>query len=231
MNLKIYNLHISTTIDSLFSLLSSDQYNDENTKGFLIDKYINGSIFGRFIYKKTFDLVTKDPFGNELVNEQVSFDIVNFIIDGIKHLLIVNDAPRSLKMFFSSLSVSSGYKVAIDQLKVDLLGLYHFIASKSQGITLNCIEIDKLQIASNVNARITLSGGDDIEQYINAVTYNKMKYEVRLIKLLPHINSIDMPLMITNTCQVKGLTNRMNELIQTKFLELFSEYIIGEGRQ
>lgn len=228
MNLKFFDIQITGHIGSIFSSVSMDKYSDENAKGFVIDKFINEKIIGRFIYKKIFDVVTKDPFGNELTNEQIIYEIFNFIIDSRNNLLILYDAPKSLKLFLSSLSIASGYKITIDQFKCNLFEFYQFIAKKSQKISLNSIEIDKLQIAGDVNVRLTITGGQDIEKYISTATYNKKKYEVKLLKFKSLIDGLDISVIVTSSCQIKSNTERMNDAISNKIIDLFGEFIITQ---
>jgi hypothetical protein len=199
MHFKLFRAVFNNSIDEINKTLVEHAYDESNLYGFFVDKFINKKIEGRFVYKKVFGSLIKDPFGNEIENEYIVYETFNFIIDKNNKLLILLDSPRDIKIFLSSLSVIFDYNITVEPLKIDLLNFSSFLSKTYSNLQVVFIEIDGLTFSPITSGKILLSGDENILQYIEEATFYKENYQVKKIALKMLIAEITTRIDITHT--------------------------------
>jgi hypothetical protein len=197
MNLKFFKALFEHSIDEIYFVLNENLYNEENKKGFFVDKFIKDEIEGRFIYKKDFTELIKDPFGNDIKNNYIVYEIYNFLIDKKNNLLILFDSPRYMNVFLSSLNILFEYKITIEQLDIELSSFISFLSKEYENLDVVFLEIDGIFFSPLTSGRIIISGNENIMQYIEDATYHNSNYQIRKVIIKTLLGNKEIKIEIT----------------------------------
>ena len=119
-------LSIDLPILQIADALYERQFLRGKIAGFELSDVNKSSVRGRFIEEVIANEVVIDPFGDEILNSVRRYSIFDFQITPLKKynfLIRINNPPRSLKNFITTLSDVFGFGFSVEPLEIDILAM------------------------------------------------------------------------------------------------------------
>lgn len=173
----------SLPIQTIAVRLKNNKFTHQNVDGFIVDRVREKSIEGRYIEKFSFQERIIDPFGDEIFFDRVSYQTVEFVLfEDFPNIEICN-SPRSTNSYTSRLLEICDFDLAITDIETDLIKwVENFKAITSEKITVDCIQINDIEIDFGIKAKILVKGDKDVMNALNTFTLGK-RYKIEKIQL------------------------------------------------
>jgi len=144
------------------SNLAKSSYTESDGSGFILEQVRERLISGRFVEKRVFDYETLDPFNNTVRFQNTRYDYVHFRISTESVGLEIWNPPRSIRTFLSTLAEFSGFRIAVSNLKINILSWMRNIESSLGRIELESLVCDEIMFSSSSRGRLWLAGSGDL---------------------------------------------------------------------
>jgi hypothetical protein len=179
MKYQWYSVNWKNNFQRIAKAIKNSLYNDERTKGFVLEQTRHEMIKGIYYKKNIYDVISKDPHGNEIVNKNIKYDAINFCLSNSNTGLEIINPPRSSIFFFNELSFFSDFNIIIKKLNIDVLGLIHRIESTLTLLYVTKIVLSDIHISEDVTENLVIAGGHDVRNYLNDMKqYNLKKVQI-----------------------------------------------------
>lgn len=158
-------------------------YTDKHSRGFIIDEYRSENLSARYITKKIINNVLLSPFGDELHQSYVSYEVTRFRLLADGKWLEIYDAPRSSIEFFNQLSLATNFRISVSDIMTDVkIWTDNLKLNNPSLVNIISIECIDLMLGDNVKGSLSVSGGGDVEEKLNRFM-GKTPYAIKSIKV------------------------------------------------
>jgi hypothetical protein len=191
------------TLRTLASKMRSHIFKEDSFDGFLLDRVRENIVGGRYIEKVSFQETIKDPFGDERTFDRILYRQLEFNLFPTFPNIEFLDAPRSTNAYLSKLLELTNFELTVSPLSVDLIEWADSFQKLAKAkLVIDSIQISGLEIERGVTARMTIAGENDVRDALQRVTGSK-KYELERLHLKYFVDSVLIPIQLTNTGSAK----------------------------
>ncbi|MDR2409165.1 MAG: hypothetical protein LBE13_13770 [Bacteroidales bacterium] len=174
-----YAVNWKNNFPNIAKAIKNNLYNDERTKGFVLEQTRHDMIKGIYYRKNTYDVISKDPHGNEIINNNIKYDAIKFCLSNSSTGVEIINPPRSSIFFFNELSYFSDFNVVIKKLNIDVLDLIHRIESTLTLLYITKIVLSDIHLSEGVTENLVISGKQDVRKYLaDLKQYNLKKIQI-----------------------------------------------------
>lgn len=160
---KWYGVTWPFSMHTLAKRLKDLPFEDERAAGFVIDHARQGSVEGRFFERVAYQETVRDPRGEEIQFERISFNSLGFRCSTSFPQLQITDAPRSTKAFMSLLSQATAFEISVDALSTNLDKWIHELEARStDGFRCDAIRLIEFAVNEHTRARVELVSDLDV---------------------------------------------------------------------
>jgi hypothetical protein len=193
----------SLPLQTMALRLKNNKFTNQNIDGFIVDRVREKSIEGRYIEKFSFQERIIDPFGDEVFFDRVSYQTVDFVLFEDFPNIEISNSPRSINSYISRLLEICDFDLAITNIETDLIKWTdNFKAITNEKITVDCIQINDIEIDFGIKANILVKGDKDVMAALNTVTLGK-RHKIEKIQLrLPFRDKV-ISINLSNNTSVK----------------------------
>jgi hypothetical protein len=179
MKCQWYSVDWKNNFQKIAGAIKNNLYTNERTKGFVLEQTRHEMIKGIYYRKNTYDIISKDPYGNEIINNNIKYDAINFCLSNSSTGVEIINPPRSSIFFFNELSYFSDFNIIIKKLNIDILDLIHRIESVSTLIYVTKIVISDIRLSEGVTENLVISGLQDVRKHLTDLKqYNLRKVQI-----------------------------------------------------
>jgi hypothetical protein len=159
--------------------IKNNSYTKDRGKGFILEQTRHGIIKGIYYNKNTYDIISKDPYGNEIINNNIKYDAISFRLSNCNTGIEIINPPRSSAFFFNELAYFSDFDIVIKRLNVDVLQLIHRIESIVTLLYVTKVVLSDIHLSEGVTENLVISGTQDIRKYLTGLSqYNLKKVQI-----------------------------------------------------
>lgn len=167
----------SQAFQRLAKAISSDQYTEAVTTGFIIDANRKSTLQARFIQKRIFTETIADPFGNSSTMDRTEYAQTQFVLsEKAPHLEIIN-ASRSINPLINRLGELCEGRAAIYPPEKPVSELMEKAAQAARSVKVIGVLISNLQLSATATAKILVKGDEDVKRFLPKLAGDK-KYTI-----------------------------------------------------
>jgi hypothetical protein len=170
-----YAVDWRNNFQNIAKAIKNNLYNDEREKGFVLEQTRHEMIKGIYYRKNTYDVISKDPHGNEIINNNIKYDAINFCLSNSSTGVEIINPPRSSIFFFNELSYFSDFNIVIKKLNIDILDLIHRIESALTLLYITKIVLSDIHLSEGVTENLVISGKQDVRRYLTDLKQYNLK--------------------------------------------------------
>jgi hypothetical protein len=174
-----YAVDWKNNFQKIAKAIKNNLYNDEQAKGFVLEQTRHEMIKGVYYRKNIYDVISKDPYGNEVINNNIKYDAINFCLSNNNTGVEIINPPRSSTFFLNELSYFSDFNIVIKKLNIDVLELIHRIESILTLLYVTKIVLSDIHLSEGVTENLVISGTRDIRNHLAELNqYNLKKAQI-----------------------------------------------------
>lgn len=183
MRIRWFSAQWPFSISTIAQRMKKNNFAVGKDDGFIVDKIRDKSIHGRYVEKFSFQEKIIDPFNNDIFYDRISYQTVDFVLfDEFPNIEILN-SPRSTSSYTSKLLEICDFDLSINAIKSDVnKWTENFKKRLNEKITVDCIQINDLEIIFGVKAKILVKGSQDVTAALKSFTEGR-KYKIEKIQL------------------------------------------------
>lgn len=168
-------INLSEKLSIIKESLLKKTFSSDSSRGFIIYKYREGFLSGRYVSsKKVLDIV-ETPFGELIESERLVFDFVDFEIFQNEHpYMLLKNPSRSLNEFFNELNIASDYSLVVDDFSIKIEELLNNMDSENCRLKLiKQIDLKNIRYSPSIYANLSLKGMISIDTYRKDIMVEK----------------------------------------------------------
>lgn len=141
------------------------------SQGFRIQDRKSGLLSGQFIERETWIETMELPSGEKLEEARSSVQVTQFQLrEGHPLNLLMTDPPRRVTPFFDALAEATGFKVAVDPIRADLLKWVANLEEATGGLTVTYADCSGIPLSESVVGRFAFRGTRDVRPEVSRAT-------------------------------------------------------------
>jgi hypothetical protein len=179
MKYQWYSVNWKNNFQRIAKAIKINSYSDERTKGFVLEQTRHEMIKGIFYRRNVYDVISKDPYGKEIINNNIKYDAINFCLSNTSTGVEIINPPRSSMFFFNELSYFSDFDIVIKKLDIDVLDLIHRVESMLTLLYVTKMVLSDIHLSEGVTENLVISGTQDVRKYLTDLKqYNLKKVQI-----------------------------------------------------
>jgi hypothetical protein len=179
MKYQWYLVDWKNNFQRIAKTIKNNLYNNERAKGFVLEQTRHEMIKGIYYRKNVYDIISKDPYGSEIVNKNIRYDTIDFCLSNSNTGVEIINPPRSSIFFFNELSYFSDFSIVIKKLNIDILDLIRRIEPTLALLYITKIVLSDIYLSEGVTENLVISGKQDVRKYLTDLKqYNLKKIQI-----------------------------------------------------
>jgi hypothetical protein len=181
-----YAVDWKNNFQKIAEAIKNNLYNNERAKGFVLEQTRHEMIKGVYYRQNIYDIVSKDPYGNEIVSNNIKYDAISFRLSNCNTGVEIINPPRSSAFFFNELSYFSDFNIVIKKLNIDVLELINRIESILTLLYVTKVVLSDIHLSEGVTENLAISGTRDIRKHLTELN----QYHLKKAQILYQNNNI-----------------------------------------
>tara|TARA_R110000744_G_scaffold68452_1_gene139195 strand:+ start:2474 stop:3157 length:684 start_codon:yes stop_codon:yes gene_type:complete len=160
-------INLSEKLSIVKDSLMKKVFSSGSNRGFIIYKYREDFLSGRYVSSKKVLDVVETPFGELIENERLTFDFVDFeIFTNENPYMLLKNPSRSLNEFFNELNVASNYSLVVDDFSIKIEDFLNDIDSEECRLkSIKQLDLKNIRYSPSIYANLSLKGMISIDTY------------------------------------------------------------------
>lgn len=175
MKKQWYMLDWNGQYQSIINRIQSNIFLNKSERGFILEETRPDYIKGNFIRKNEFQIISNDPFGNEIINNNIRYDFIKFILFPNVIGLELENPPISLNFFLNEIAFFSNYNVSIKKPDIDVIKWINNLENNLEDVKIIRIALSDIPLSNNASQSVIITSNDDVRQYMKEMKIFKTK--------------------------------------------------------
>ncbi|QWT19516.1 hypothetical protein KPL74_17430 [Bacillus sp. NP157] len=154
--------------------LRTNPFDPERASGFVVDRVRKTYVEARYVERLEFDITDIDPFGEEFTTHQIQYKQYAFVANTGESILEMVNEPRSSNVLISSLSEVCGFRLTVEQSRVDALQWLRLLERNSgEAWRVESLQLSGIRITPSISAKAVLSGTGNVVDSVSDLVGRK----------------------------------------------------------
>jgi len=160
-------------IKKLADRMLAEKYQDDRGWGYMLAEVRKSFLTGKFIEKNKRTESFADPFGKTQTYEIISYQEINFRLQSEWPQLRIENPPRSLGPFFTSIGEYLDFQIGISEIAISPNEWVRAVESICNEVKVLKAQISDLAVSNLTAAGLIITGSEDVRKYFKKLTLDK----------------------------------------------------------